>query len=52
MTLCKNFPINHLCIMTYIVLTFIKVPGSENVLLPDNCYSVPARAAVNTLLYF
>jgi len=40
MKLCNNFPISHLRIVTYIILIFIKVPGNENVLLPDNCVGV------------
>jgi hypothetical protein len=52
MTLCNNFSISHLRIATYIILISIELSGSESVLLPDNCYSVPALAAVITLLYF
>ena len=52
MTLCNNFRISHLRIVTYSTLISIDFPVSESVLLPDNCYSVSGWAAVNTLLYF
>jgi len=35
-TLCNNFPISHLRIVTYIILVSIDDPASESVLLPDN----------------
>jgi len=47
MTLCNNFPIIHLRIVTDVTSISIDVPGSESVLLPDNCYSVSGWAAVN-----